>query len=94
MGGGDALFSKIDAGVRACKVTPLFLKAVKGDSTLRTLHLESKFLETKLFLHPSLNFCLTFVQIFITWYLIVSIKETLILFTKAVNILVLNPLRT
>ena len=45
MGGGDALFSKIDAGVRACKVTPLFLKAVKGDSTLRTLHLESKFLE-------------------------------------------------
>ena len=23
MGGGDALFSKIDAGVRACKVTPL-----------------------------------------------------------------------
>ena len=36
------------------------------------------------------SFCLKFVQIFITWYLIVSIKETLILFTKAVNIFVLN----
>ena len=36
------------------------------------------------------TFCLKFVEIFITWYLIVSIKETLILFTKAVNIFVLN----
>ena len=36
------------------------------------------------------SFCLKFVQIFITWYLIVSMKETLISFTKAVNIFVLN----
>ena len=36
------------------------------------------------------NFCLKFVQIFITWYLTISIKETLISFSKAVNIFVWN----
>ena len=39
MGGGDAMFSKIDAGIRACKVkesVSLFVLAV-GDKGLRPL---------------------------------------------------------
>ena len=36
------------------------------------------------------SFCLKFVQTFITWYLTISIKETLISFSKAVNIFAWN----
>ena len=36
------------------------------------------------------SFCVKFEQIFVIWYLIVNIKETSILFTKAVNIFVLK----
>ena len=55
-----------------------------GDSTLQTLHSESNFFEKKNNFFCILllsSFCFKFVQVFITWYLIVSIKETLILCT-------------
>ena len=51
-----------------------------GNSTLQTLHSEGNFLEIKLFLTYSFlsRFCLKFVQVFFTWYLTISRKDSLI----------------
>ena len=69
-------------------------RAYMGNSMLQTLHSEGKFLELKLFLtyFSYAIFCLKFVQVFITWYMYLTIsrKETLISFSKAVNIFVLS----
>ena len=46
--------------------------------------------KTLSYILPLRNFCFKFVQVFITWYLTISRKETLISFSKAVNIFVLN----
>ena len=67
-------------------------KGVHGQFYVTDITFRGQILGLKLFLtyFSQAIFCLKFVQVFITWYLTISRRETLISFSKALNIFVLN----
>ena len=79
------------------KITSVILelrlkKNVSGQFHVTEMTYRGQFFGNKTFFDILLfsSFCLKFVEIFLTWYLTISRKETLISFTRAVNMFVLN----